>query len=177
MKLRLITDFLRKGEVLGIGIGTAFADIEKHLGEPSSVDPINIGTEMYYGGIRILSSDREGGVWFIEIEGASRKGPQKFYGNKALQLVSEGLLPGLTRTETIRLLGEHGLKAVIRQPKRSIPRPEGDHAEWCYLELPSGVMITFERFGIFNPTSEYRLLKLNIGKYREAGLKPLVDKH
>jgi hypothetical protein len=172
MRLRLINNFLRNGEVLGVRPGTKFVEIVKLLGKPQSVDLIDIGTNLYYGDIRILSSESEGGVWFIEIEGGLHRSRNRFIGNKSLQILSEGLLPGLSRKQTVRLLKEHGLKTEIRQPNRSIPRPEGDHVEWCYLQVPSGATITFERFGIDNPTSEFRLLKLDVGKYGEARLKP-----
>lgn len=167
MKLRLISDFLRNGEVKGVRPGTVFGDIEKLLGRPELVDPIDVGTNVYYGDIRVLSSESEGGVWFIGIEGGLHRGRDRFIGNKSVQIASEGLLPGLSRKQTIRLLAEHGLKAEIREPKRS-PRPDGDPVEWCYLQVASGASITFERFGIDNPDSEFRLLKLDIDKHRKA---------
>ena len=173
MKLRLITDFLQNGGVKGVGPGTAFGDIEKLLGAPELIDPIDIGTNVYYGDIRILSSEAEGGVWFIEIEGGLHRGRDRFIGNKSVQIVSEGLFPGLSRNQTVRLLAEHGMRAVVRYPKGRIPRPEGDHVQWCYLQVPSGAKITFERFGISNPSSEFRLLKLNINRHGEASLRTL----
>ena len=83
MKLRLISDFLSNGEVKGVRPGTKFGDIEKLLGKPESVDLIDIGMNVYYGDIRILSSESEDGVWFIEIEDVTRKGRKTFVGNKS----------------------------------------------------------------------------------------------
>ena len=102
-------------------MGTAFGDIERLLGKPELLDPIDIGTNVYYGDIRILSSEAEGGVWLIEVEGGLHRGRDRFMGNKSVQIVCEGLLPGLSRNQTVGLLAEHGIKAVVRQPKRSIP--------------------------------------------------------
>jgi hypothetical protein len=172
MKLRLINDFLRHGEVLGVKPGTKQSDIEKILGKPSHKDRLDVGTAFWYGSIYILSSKTDRRVCYIELEPDRRHGLYK--GCKSVGIATEGL-PDLTPKEAKALVESHGIKTVVRQSRHSIPRPEGDKDLHNWLQVPSGALMEFERFSIDNPAARFSLVGLRVDPYCEGFLKPITE--
>lgn len=172
MKLRLINDFLRHGEVLGVRPGTRQSDVEKILGKPKHKDRLDVGTAFWYGSIYILSSETDRRVCYIEVEPDRRQGLYK--GCKSVGIVTEGL-PDLTPKEAKTLVESHGIKTVVRQSRHSIPRPKGDKYLDNWLQVPSGALLEFERFSIDNPSARYKLVGLRVDPYCECFLKPIAE--
>lgn len=171
MKLRLISDFLQFGEVLGVKPGTKQSDVEKILGKAKRKARLSVGTAFWYGSIYILCSETNHRVCYLEVEPDRHQG--RYIGSKSVGILTEGL-SDLTPKDARALLRSHGIKTVVRQSKNSIPRPEGDKDLHTWLQVPSGALLEFERFSIDNSSARFKLVGLRVDPSCEGFLKPIA---